>query len=455
MNTKNIIGVWGYGKVGKALVTFWTQKSCTVYVMDKNKNVEKVLKNDFPKALFFQEPELPNNTLAFFVEPSSIYVSPGVDIRHYYGFLKDKLKTEIDLFFNEWQKPIIAITGSVGKTTVTSFLSSLLHSYGTAHAMGGNIGNPMLELLEKKATYAVLELSSFQLEHSSFFFPTIAVWTNFYPNHLDRHLTEEAYFKAKYQILIRQSSQEKAIVPTSIIPYFNTYGWPKSTLYFIADEEKYSTMLPEQYPLFTYKDNGMHVTQHNHTILLSKTDVLPAITITKNWLFLAATLYALDLFNKSFVQHTVDIKAISHRTEFVATIHSLTFINDSKSTTIASTLAAIEQYKHNPIILILGGLSKGVDRSILFQQLPNHIVYVITFGKESAILKQFCKQYSKVAAEQVETVDQAISRAIAVAQPTSVILFSPSGSSYDLYANYQERGNHFKDIVLAHKNDHK
>ncbi|RTL06568.1 UDP-N-acetylmuramoyl-L-alanine--D-glutamate ligase [Candidatus Dependentiae bacterium] len=451
MIKKKIIGVWGYGKVGKSLVTFWTQQGWTIYVMDQNPSVERIIKIDFPKALFFRQPEVPDHTISFFVEPHAIYVSPGVDIRYYYPFLKDRLKTELDLFFTEWQKPVIAITGSVGKTTVTSFLSSLLHSHDIEHVVGGNIGNPMLGFLEQKATYAVLELSSFQLEYSSLFCPTIAVWTNFYPNHLDRHVTEESYFKAKYKILSCQSLQEKAIVPTSIIPYFNTYGWPKSTLYFIADEEQYSRSLPNNYPLFMYKDNGMYFMQHNQVMLLCKKDELPAITIANNWLFLAATLYALDLFNQLFVHYTKDIKAIPHRTEFVTTINSLTFVNDSKSTTVASTLAAIEQYKDKLIILLVGGLSKGVDRSILFKKLPSNVVYVVTFGAEAAVLKEFCKQYSTIEVSQVETVEQTVTKAIAIAKPKSIILFSPAGSSYDLYANYQERGDHFKDIVLSYK----
>lgn len=452
MNTKKIIGIWGYGKVGKALVTFWTQKNCTVYVMDKNKEVEKKLKNDFPEALFFQEPETPNHTLSFFTEPSSIYVSPGIDIRHYYPFLKDTLKTEIDLFFSAWLKPIIAITGSVGKTTITSFLSSLLRSYGIAHATGGNIGTPMLELINIKTMYAVLELSSFQLEYSTDFYPTIAVWTNFYPNHLDRHTTEEAYFKAKYQILMRQTCNETAIVPSSIIPYFNQYGWPKSNLYFIADEEKYSKTIVGQYPIFTYKNNSVYVikSEYNSTLLCSL-DKLPTITICQNWLFLIAILYVLDLFNDTFIDHALHIIPIAHRTEFVTTINSLTFINDSKSTTIASTLAAVKQYKNNPVILILGGLSKGVDRSVLFKNLPANIAYILTFGHEAFTLANFCKQHSSIEVDHTQTLDETIVKAINVALPNSIILFSPSGSSYDLYNNYEERGNHFKNIVLSKK----
>ncbi|HTM05946.1 MAG TPA: UDP-N-acetylmuramoyl-L-alanine--D-glutamate ligase [Patescibacteria group bacterium] len=447
-NFKNkIIGVWGYGKVGKSLVTFFIKQGNVVYVLDKNETVKRELKNDFPSVIFFLEPQKVDFSFSFFVNVNFIFASPGVNIIFYYQKFKEKFKTEVDLFFAQWQKPIIAVTGSVGKTTVVSFLSSLLHSYNISIATGGNIGTPLLDLLETPASHAVIELSSFQLEYCTSFNPFLVIWTNFYPNHLDRHRTEEDYFKAKYQMFSFQTTKETAIVPTSIIPYFEKYGWPKSKLFFVQDEKLYSQSVKNRYPLFAWENDCCYYVDQYTTKMLLQLSSLPPITVTQNWLTLTAVLYVMNVLDDNFVKYTHQIQPIPHRTEFVATINNITFINDSKSTTIASTFAAIEKYKHRSIILIVGGLSKGVDRRSLFTKMPKQVIYVITFGAEAIDLYTICQQHN-IASFACKTVKEAIEKTFSIASQDNIVLFSPAGSSYDLFKNYEERGNAFKNLLL-------
>jgi UDP-N-acetylmuramoylalanine--D-glutamate ligase len=158
----------------------------------------------------------------FFSSCDYILVSTGIDIRAYYATYKEKWLNELDLFADDWKKPIIAITGTVGKTSTVSFLSALLQQHQYAIATGGNIGIATFDMLstQKEMDYAVLEVSSFQLEHCASFAPDLAILTNFYPNHLDRHGSEQDYFDAKYNMFAHQNNHQKALIPFTLYEQF-------------------------------------------------------------------------------------------------------------------------------------------------------------------------------------------------------------------------------------------
>lgn len=444
---KKIISIWGYGKVGKSFFNFFAPKNNVFfYIMDQNKDaINESVFNE--KTVLFSQPTNIQLDLSFFKDASSICISPGIDIKNYYPTLKKKLITEVDLFCSAWSKPIIGITGSVGKTTITHFISMLLKMYAIKTVAGGNIGTPMLDIISSDASYAVLELSSFQLEYSTSFHPQIAIWTNLYPNHLDRHMTEENYFKAKYKLIERQTGNEISILPTSLIPYLNRFGWPKSKIIFIEDEKTYSQSILDTYPLFKIKDSMLSLHANNSTRFICHINQLPSTTITQNWLTIAATLYSLNILDHRFIENIHSLESIPHRTEFVLCHQGITFINDSKSTTIASTIAAIEKYGNQAIILIIGGLSKGVDRSVLFQKIPSNIIHILIFGNEKNTLFELCTQYTTIPSEKCNSLEQVIEKALVLAPQKSIVLFSPAGSSYDLYKNYEDRGAMFKNIV--------
>jgi UDP-N-acetylmuramoylalanine--D-glutamate ligase len=193
-------------------------------------------------------------------------------------------------------------------------------------------------------------------------------------------------------------------------------------------------------------DNDMIIYRHNNieSIIVESWNLSRSIMI-ENWLFALATLLQLNLpanlaFNCSL--------QLEHRIEKIATIGNTTFYNDSKATTVEATLAAIEQFKNEKIVLFLGGLSKGVDRSTLIAQLPSNVISVICFGNEADQLKQYC-EFANRHAHSFCNLKEAFNYAVKYIQNATVALLSPSGSSYDLYTNYEERGRHFKDLVHA------
>ena len=161
---------------------------------------------------------------AFLEHNDYILPSPGIDTRLYANY-RHKFLNELDLVQEEFNGKTIAITGSVGKTTVTSLLSQIInHDISLSVYTGGNIGTGMLSLVEtaKKFDTALLEVSSFQLESSQKFAPDLAIWTTFYPNHLDRHHSMQEYFDAKFQLIAHQQSYQQALIPVSIADYLCT-----------------------------------------------------------------------------------------------------------------------------------------------------------------------------------------------------------------------------------------
>jgi len=412
MNLKNKkIGIWGYGITGRSTADFMISRGAHVGVMDKNLLADEAAYFAQHGITFFSQDQLE----AFFDAHDLIIPSAGIDLRPYYEKYKDKWLFELDIFAQEFKKPYIAITGSVGKTTVTSLLSQLLAMYGKRVATGGNIGIASLDLIAQQddVELAVLEVSSFQLEHATRFAPELAIITNIIENHLDRHGTMEEYVRAKLNI---QKNAARALIPLELRAHIS----------------------PEQIKKTTFISNAQAELLHT----------LPPITFDQNWLTIIAILDALGLPLAELPTHAQHLKMPEHRVEYVATIRGAKYYNDSKSTAPAATLAAVERLGDAPLHLLLGGLSKGIDREPLVAQLHGKVKSIVCFGKEAEALQAFCAKYS-VPAQACATLEQAVTAAHTAAQPEEIVLLSPAGSSYDLFENFEHRGRVFKELVAA------
>ncbi len=397
------IAIWGYGRVGRSAGRLFSKLGATVFVYDSNTSATREC--PFQIAQSIQD---------LFAQSEYLLPSPGIDIWPYKNQYNGIWLTELDIFQSLFKKTIIAITGSVGKTTVTHLLTHTLKAASWQVEAAGNIGTPMLDMIEKQNELdaIVLELSSFQLEYAQSFAPDLAIWTNLYPNHLDRHTTMEGYFFAKYNILKNQTSAQQ-VLASLVLQSPIEKQQPKSSILFFDPREK-----PSVHP------SGFAV----------------------NWLIVEK---ALSLLQVTFPDH-IEVSSLEHRLEKVAEINGVTFINDSKSTTPSSTLAAIESLEAPRILLFLGGLSKGIDRSDLIKKLRTKSIKVFCFGKESQQLFTLCLQHN-IAASCHDTFDHAVKHCMKIVQSKDTVLFSPAGSSFDEFQNYEERGNRFKKIVLEHK----
>lgn len=447
-DAKKRIGIWGYGVVGQAAAEFFSQQNATVAIMDSNHTVQSKIATQYPKSIFYTQEQAE----LFFNGVDHILVSPGVDIREHYPTIKDKLITELDIFNQIWQKPFVAVTGSVGKTSVVHFLTDILQHYTIAAVSGGNIGRASFDLFNDSAAHmAVVEVSSFQLERTQTFAPDLAIWTTFCENHLDRHGTVDDYFTAKLQIIAHQKPHQKALLPFSLQPLLKKYALPHTNISFFVDQVVTAAELAQLsmvHDYFALDTNEIFFWHQGQATLLLDASLLPTITFSLNWLIITAALHMLMLDIQPLVYIAQQLTPPPHRLELVATHNGVTYYNDSKATTVRATMAALVQLCTKPIYLLLGGLSKGVDRAPFIGQLPKHVVHVACFGAEADQLCAVATQ-AGIAASAHATLQEAFATCTAHATPESIVLLSPSGSSYDLFTNYEERGQHFKELVRA------
>jgi UDP-N-acetylmuramoylalanine--D-glutamate ligase len=434
-NKDNVIGIWGLGKTGKSLLSFF-YATHSIIVCDANTAQLKLTKKTFPSIIIVNQ----NNLEQFFSLSDIIIASPGIDIspyKHLANFV-----SELDLFQSLVNTPIIAITGSVGKTTTTTMLHNIFTHQQVPHIVAGNIGTPLFDLIHQAqlVDYVLLECSSFQLEHCKTFSPHLAIITNVVKNHLDRHKSMQNYIKAKLKIV--QQNNTTVLVPTHLK---KVIGNRDKSYFFSAQNNFVKISNKNNYFIennLVIKKITVYKTVSYQT-LVSLQDV-QLQTFDENKLIILAILDLLKL-PLNFPQTT---NQISHRTELVAIINGTTFINDSKATTPTATLAAINNYRDKQIILIIGGLSKGVNRKNFIQQLTNYknIIYIICFGYEAEQLTAWCNEYhlpTNFCANLLNIFQQL--RRLNLKE--KIVLFSPSGSSFDLYDNFEKRGDHFKKLT--------
>lgn len=444
--SKSKIGIWGFGAVGKAALTYLAAQGNQCIITDKRTLIE----SEHSLLAQHQASYMPQEQLdTFFAAVDAICASPGIDINPY----KDRAHfiCELDLFVPAWHKPLVAITGTIGKTSTTTLLAQTLQQTLRV-AVGGNIGIPMLTLLEQQATcdLAVLELSSWQLEHALPFSPDIAVCTNFFPNHLDRHITMQAYFQAKLRIFLHQTATQTAILPLSLYERIAPLGLAARKIWIDDTNGICMPLLGQNESLLHIKDDAILLTSSTETLFLAHVSALTSGTYLHNALCTLAVLHVLHLPTECIAHTHI---AVEHRLEKVGTHNTITFYNDSKATVSESTCAALAQFSNaSSITLFLGGISKGVDRSNFIKTLAHRKnLNIVCFGKEAAQLQSFCT-HSGITCASFDTLDQAFAHAVQHAQPEEILLFSPAGASHDLYTDYCARGAHFKSLVAAYQN---
>ncbi len=502
------LGIIGFGVVGKSILTFLNRQKIdststnTAYdLYDDTSDLERFQVRVWDsRALVEEEQEIIKMYKAtavdsgkvplkdFIKENDFVIASPGVNLNNHKEF-DNKFLCELDFFSVFFNKPVIAITGSLGKTTITKLLGRLTKASAIApaslhpiaqglglgrnmfpnttirSAFGGNVGIGMLDLVQQQDDYdlGILELSSFQLELNKKFAPDIALWTNWYPNHLDRHQTPLQYFEAKFNLLRFQHEHQIAILSDELFKgecgsWFNErMGQIKSKLCICSMQKPHAELLAtikhDSFYVFYKHDQWLEMALVEHgkcgsSVKLFNMQTLPDITFVQNWIQILTALYALgvDLYElqKMLVQQIEPLLADHHhRLEHFVTVNGVDFYDDSKSTVIQSTIAAFEKLSalNRPIILIVGGLGKGVDRSPLITAVNGsaNLKKLYCFGKDCGDF-QGCTIYPTL----VETVREAMK----IAKSGDIVLFSPSGASFDLFKNYEHRGQVFRELVV-------
>ena len=439
INLKNKkIGIWGFGIVGQSVLKYIQQFTSQIQIMDRkaDPNMQII-------------PETPQNIIQFLQHNDIIIPSPGI-ILHDYQNYAHKFVQELDIFAQEFHGTTIAITGTVGKTTITSLIAQ-----ATPDAIAaGNIGYAMLNILnlQPQSKKVILELSSYQLQFAKYFAPDLAIWTNFYPNHLDHHLNEQEYFDAKCNILRHQTKNQIALLPTDLIEKIKKSIQPQAQIYLfdhsaILDSNQKSSHLKMNYPVFFIHNNQLLLKENNQTkLILDNFDQIPDITFTHNWLIIVAALYLQNIDLQHFATFTQTLKPEPYRCEFIKNLNGVAVYNDSKSTVWQATKHAVDKFSGKKIALFLGGISKGTDRTPLLEHLQSKPVTVFAFGKESELLAKLCQQFN-IAHQSAPTLQEALQQYTSQQTNFEILLFSPAGASFDLFKNFEDRGEQFKKMI--------
>ena len=440
--------VVGLGKSGVASALFLKARGARVTVSDTKSGDE--LRNEIPVLLDHGiTVETGGHGDRTFRGQDLIVVSPGVPVDApplvQARALGEAVIGEVELAAQFLPGPIVAITGSNGKTTTTTLTGEIMTAAGFPALVGGNIGTPAISLAERAQpeTVIVLEISSFQLETIRTFRPKVAVILNVTPDHLDRHRTFEAYVDAKARIFENQQASDFAVLnaddPTCVAMASRT----RAQVFWFSRQKEVEQGAWVRDGNIVFRDARVEQKTQQREIMQVSEIPLKGAHNLENVLAAVSASVLMGCAADKIRQAVRDFKAVEHRLEFVTTIRGVDYYNDSKATNVDATIKAIESFPAN-IHLILGGKDKGSDYSVLNELLRQRVKRVYTIGAAAAKIESQIKNVEVVRAE---TLENAIRNASAVAQPGDVVLLAPACASFDQFKNYEHRGKAFKEIV--------
>ncbi len=431
------IAVLGAGLSGAAAALLLKSEGAHVTVLDTAE--EKDLLKSTIDNLRAQEVRVICGAAAS--DDSSAYemavLSPGIDpaSRLALNFSSRNIDMigELELGWRSCETPVIAVTGTNGKTTTTELLAEMLNACGQRTIACGNIGKPLSEVARKKTQFDVLtvEVSSFQLETIQTFRPSISLWLNFAPDHLDRYRSVSDYRAAKLRIFENQTADDVAVINAiERLP-----GVRARTITFSAYAENADFRLSE----------GAIVFQNEAVLRLSDTK-LRGLHNIENLMATLGTGMARGLSFREMAPPLCAYEPRPHRCEFVRELGGVNYVNDSKATNLDAVEKALRA-QTKPVVLIAGGKDKGFTFDPLRSLVKEKVRSTILIGE---MAESIARSWSgAVNSEIASSLADAVERAHAAAKLGEIVLFSPGTSSFDMFKSYADRGDQFRALVQA------
>jgi len=438
------VAVIGLGRSGLAAARLLSVHGAHVVVLD-DKSQDKL-------APFFEKAKaLPHVRLqAGGVDPSAVsnsdlvVASPGVPSTHpALERAREKglpVVGELELAFSYCPAPIVAITGTNGKTTTTTLTAAMIAAAGLKAVACGNIGKAFAEAVFELAPedWAVLEVSSFQLETTKDFRPRVAAILNITPDHLDRHEGMQDYVQMKARILENQGKGDAAVLNASdkYTPLLS--GLVKGQLYLFGFPEPGKGSKP-----------GCYVREGRIELLgrplLGAGELrIPGPHNLENACAAALMASLCGVPDEAIAKTLREFQGVEHRLEDAGAVEGVKFVNDSKGTNVDSVLKALESFPR-PIVLMLGGRDKAGDFTRLNALIRERVTRVVAFGEcKQKVVSQVSPAATVVEAGSLE---EAVKGAFVASGPGGVVLFSPGCASFDMFENYEDRGRKFKAVV--------
>ncbi|MEE9342941.1 MAG: UDP-N-acetylmuramoyl-L-alanine--D-glutamate ligase [Gammaproteobacteria bacterium] len=431
--------VVGLGKTGFSCARYLASQGVEVAVADDRQHPPEM------DHLLEELPEVPLFIGGFdhlvFERAQRIVVSPGVPLSTPLieaAIARDcEVIGDIELFVRHASAPIVAITGSNGKSTVTTLVYEMARQAGRDVRVGGNLGTPVLDLLsETEPDLYVIELSSFQLELVYSLQAQVAVVLNISKDHMDRYASVKAYAEAKqtvyrnsrHAIVNRDDATAASLVDSDKIDM--TYGLSKPR----TDQD---------FGLLALEGESWLAQGNIHLLQVARLRIAGSHNVSNSLAALAlGTL--LDLPMPVMLDVITTFTGLRHRTQWVAEINTIRWYNDSKATNIGAALAAIQGVA-GPVVLIAGGQGKGADFTELAEGIGNHLRAVVLLGEDADKIGHALG--SRVDCYYVSSMERAVAKAQSIAKSGDAVLLSPACASFDMFAHYEARGDAFIQAV--------
>lgn len=351
--------------------------------------------------------------------------------------------TEVELAYQFSNAPMIAITGSNGKTTTTTLIGEIIKQSGKLPIVAGNIGTVLSEkaLTATSEDIIVSELSSFQLKGTVNLRPKIAILLNIYPAHLDYHQGIDDYITSKAKIFRNQQESDYAILNAECNECMKIASEINSQIYY------FSTQGPVSRGAYISEGNIVWIDENEKLNLVEVADVFLKGAHLENVLaaLIATRLHGIDF--ATIIDVLKEFKGVEHRVEFVKkTENGIIFYNDSKATNPTATISALKSFD-KPIILIAGGLDRGIDFEELIEPFKRYVKTLITFGQTAEKLAKIADVAGLHQIFTVDNVDEAVNKSYSIAINNDIVLLSPACASWDMFSSFEERGRIFKEAV--------
>jgi UDP-N-acetylmuramoylalanine--D-glutamate ligase len=473
---KNIL-IFGLGKSGLSSLKKLAGYCKSILALDNNpdftlpENFLKLAENNEIKFFIGKSENSVNNLLD---KTDLIIVSPGISMS--VPLLKKavskkiKIWSELELAWalmdDNQKKNTIAITGTNGKTTVTTLIEKILNDFGLNSAACGNIGNPLIDTLkiEEFSTAAqrngmdysdnlirVIEVSSFQLENTYSFNPHVAIILNITNDHIDRHDSMAKYARLKLKISDNQCQTDFLIVN----------GDDKNILKLLKGNDFKKVLKPNLLKFCLDAKKSAEIVYQNEEIHYSFKDFRGCVSIAGRNLIgshnisnIMSAVAAAKLFNVNDLSISKSVKnfiPLPHRLEYIGIINGVKCYNDSKATNPDAVIKALEHFPKE-VTLILGGLDKGMDFKTLIQAVNEKVLNLILIGSsKEKLFKTFSETPHEYMIFKAGSLEEAVSKGLEITKNSNTFLLSPACASMDMFKDYKDRGNQFKRIVLSHK----
>lgn len=370
-------------------------------------------------------------------------IKPDADVMAQAKSLGKEVICDIELAFRETRVPMIAITGTNGKSTTTALISWILEKAGRRAPACGNFGTPIMNVLDPTPDFLIVEISSYQLHYCKNLAPNIGVWINLTPDHLDWHGGLQPYIDAKQKLFANQRPDQYAVlnlddplvsqVPTrsEIFPF----SAMKDLNYCIQ-----GAFMKDHYLAYRYGGKGQIVCHKNELQIIGQHNLENALAAISVCALLKIPPEEIERYLKEF-------KALEHRLEYVATVNGVPYYNDSKATNPDSSIKALEAFPNQKVVLIAGGRDKGTSLSDFVHSVRKHAAAVILIGEAKERFDWALREVGVENIYPVNSLDEAVT--LGEQMKLGPVLLSPACASFDMFKDFEDRGRVFKDIIRA------